>query len=300
MIEGFGAQRYYHFGVEAVKGEGIVGAGTMIPVTDFSLLQQWEVDQPSWFTGSGKRDFEIDRRYWVEGSITVPLYSTIYQAIIDLGYERELIADGFDMSNSWGILESSANEARHFKGLLSNRLSLSAAKDAPEVVVTHDMLGKLEAADTPFVRGALPPGKPFLFQCTQSEFFTADITALITSFEVNIENNLQLNDGPVDCSGAPYYTVGGMRTVNGSINVLYNSAAHRVAMRNRTEGSLVLELHNNSVTPEEVITITIPRFTLPQVPEDLDPETPTEESISFEAITDSSGDDIVVEYTTIP
>lgn len=296
----FGARRFMHYGVEATRGGGVVGSGTNIPLTDISLGQQWEKDRPSWFTGTGKRDFEIMRRYWVEGSITAPLYSTLYQDILDLGYERETIPNGFDMSHSWGLLEDSANEVRQFKGLVSNRMSISAASDASEVIVTHDLLGIEDVADSPFVQGAKPPGQPFLFQCGVATWYGIDVSNLIMSFEVNIENNLLLNDGPVDCTGKPYYTIGGMRTVNGTINLLYDSDDNRVRLRGQTEGSLVLELHNNSVVPEEVVTITIPRFTLDQNPEDLDPEGVTQEAIPFEAITDGSGDDILIAYSTIP
>lgn len=300
-MKGFGALRFYHYEVEASKGAGMAGSGTCLPLQEFSLLPQWEKDRPMWFTGTGQRDFEIPKRYWVEGSIGCVLYDGIYQDLIELGYARETVANGFDMANSFVILEVQPNETRQYKGILSNRMSIAGSTDTPEVMVTHDCLALSEEADTPIVRGALPSGLPFLFQCATVTWFSGDVSSLATAVEVNIENNLLLNDGPVDCDGTPYYTIGGPRTVNGTLTLLADSAANRVAFRNQTAGSLVLVFTNASVSPTKVITITIPHFTLDQVPEELDPEAVTTEAIPFEAITDSvSGDDIDIAFSTIP
>ncbi len=295
-----GALRYVHYEVETALGAGIVGAGTAIPIQSLDLGLNFEKDRPSWFIGSAKRHFEIPRRFWVEGSISVPAYPDITQDLIELGYDRTSVATGFDMDHSWAILESSLNEVRQFKGLLSNRMSISASSDDSAVMVDHDLLGITEVADAPFVRGALPPGQPFLFQCGTTTWFGGDISNRIMSFEITIENNLQLNDGPVECTGQPYYTIGGFRTVSATLNILYNDTANRLALRNQTEGSAIIVLTNASVTPNQVVTITIPRFTLDAVGEDKDPESATEETISIEPITDASDDDITIAFSTIP
>lgn len=295
-----GAGRYYHYGVEATRGDGLTPPGIAIPIASFDLMPQWEKDRPFWFTGTAKRDYEIPRRYWVEGSFSVVLFDGIYQDVINLGYQRDTIANGFDMINSWGILESSRNETRQFKGVLSNSMGIAGSMDASEILVSHDCLGISEEADSPFARGALPAGLPFLFQCATVTWFGSAETTECTAFEVNIENNLLLNDGPVDCNGIPYHTIGGNRTVNGSLNLLYDSDANRVRLRDQTEGSLAIVLTNASVTPTKVITITIPRFTLDNVPEELDPESVSQEAIPFEAITDDDDDDIVIAFSTIP
>ncbi len=295
-----GALRYYHYEEEASKGGGFVGAGTAIPVIDFSISPQWEKDRPAWFTGQPTQYYEIPRRKFVEGSLSCVLYDGIYEDLINLGFDRTVLTAGFDMDKSWAIRESSLNEAREFRGLLSNRMSISAASDASEVIVAHDMLGLEELAASPFSRGALPTGLPFLFQCATVDWFTVDVSNRVMSFDVVIENNLQLNDGPVQCNGYPYYTIGGFRRVTADLTLLFDDTQSRLAFRNQTEGSLEIVLSNASVVPTKVITITIPKFTLDQVPEDLDPEGVSQENVSITGLTDASGDDITVAYSTIP
>lgn len=297
MVIEIGALRFATIGVEATYGGGMTGSGTCVPFTDIDIHERWDKQRPAWFINWPKRALEYPRRRWVEGSMSFPLYDEYVQNVLDWACERDAIADGFNLANSFAVKEVDVNYARHFKGLLASRLTITGSNDEPEIMCTLDVMGREVEDIAKFARPALPVGLPFLFNGATVEFYSVDVSALCTSFEITIENNLLLGEGPLDCNYRPYKVIGGFEYVSLNVTMLYDSITNRTRLRNQTEGSFVVTFGNGGCSPSTEVELEIPKFTLDEVPEDLEAEGASQENIPITAVADSSGDQILYTIT---
>jgi len=292
-----GALRFAHYEIESTWAAGWVGTGTCIPFVDCDLRERYDKQRPSWFIQWPKRGLEFPRRRYVEGSMTVPMYAEYAEDVLDFGLERDTIANGYDLLNSWAIKRDDVNYAVGFGGLKCNRLVLSASADEPELMAAIDMIG-FEAEDlAKTARGSLPVGLPYLFNGADITWFSGDMACKVQSIEITVENNLLLSDGPLDDDYRMCHLIGGFEYVSFNIVLLFDSVTNRTRLRNQTTGSLSIAFTNGTTSPQSTLTINIPKFTLDEIPEDLDPEGVTAENIPVTAVADASGDQITYSVT---
>lgn len=288
-----GSLRHAHFEPEVAWGDGFVGAGATIAYTDLDLREKFDKQRPSWYLNSARRTLEFPRRRFVDGSFTVPLYQAWAQEIVDFGLDRDTVANGFDLLKSWAVRSNDLNGAREFDGVKCDRWVISGSSDEPEIMVTCDVIGRQAADASAVARGALPATLPYLFNGATSNFFSQDISARLTSFEITVENNLQLAEGPLDSDFRMLNLIAGWEFVSLSLVFLYDDILNRTRLRAQTVGDFDIALTDGTNT----LTITIPQLTLDEDPEDLDPETVTSENIPIVATADGTDTQITAVIT---
>jgi len=292
-----GALRFAHFEAEASWAAGWVGPGLCIPFVDCDLREKYDKARPSWFLNWPKRGLEFPRRRYVDGSINIPMYAEYAEAVLDFAMERDTIANGYDLLNSWAIKRNDVNGAVEYAGLKANRLVLSASATEPELMASVEMIGKSATDAVQFSRGALPVGLPYLLNGADITWYTDDLECQVQNIEVTVENNLQLGEGPLDDDYRMCHLIGGFEYVSFNVTMLFDSVANRTRLRAQSEGSLVISFTNGTTSPQSTLTITIPKFTLDEIPEDLDPEGITAENIPVTAVANASGDQITYSVT---
>lgn len=297
MMFEIGALRFLTYGAEAAWGDGFVGAGVCIPTAEMDIHEMFDKNRPSWFTNEAKRDLEFMRRRWTEGSLNAPLYPGYAQDFLDWGLERDTVDNGFDLLNSWGLKEVDLNGARQFKGCKVNRMVISGSSDEPEIMISTDVIGKETEDISGFARPALPTGLPYLFNASSVDWFGGALPCRVLSFEITVENNLQLAEGPLDENYRMCHLIGGFEYVSANLVIIYDDITTRTYLRNQTEGSFSITLTNGATSPLSQLTLTIPRFTLDEIPEDLDPESVTGENLSITAVADASGNQLTYAFS---